>query len=316
MPITHESNAAPSFDEVAAHRRLRVVRGAGIEVPCGELHFEASEWLREVEDGAWRPSVMKVARVLARAFDATGTITLTHRVIAKRAKLRGTATEDALRELDQAGWLGRDQQLGGRGRGAVYRAFFASYRGAEAPEKGRDKRPAKPPAKRPEKRPALTRGRAERSLTVQEEELISDSSSSEGGSTWWDEDDEARSAAGAAPEPLRNQPASEVGGPDFPAASKHGHNVPEDLSDDLGGSTASAVTDEWLSWQDTVEPPRETEAESLAPMVPTAGAPLPLSVDDGARLASVDVLERERAGAALAEVYAQAPLARYREVQP
>jgi hypothetical protein len=161
------------------------------------------------------PFVMKVARVLASMFDVTGTTTLTHRVIAKRAKLRGTATEDALRELDQAGWLGRDQQLGGRGRGAVYTAFFASYMGAEAPEKGPDKRPDKPPAKRPEKHPALTRGHAERSLTVEEEELISDSSSSEEGSTWWDEDDEPRSAADAAPEPLENHPASEVVGTSF-----------------------------------------------------------------------------------------------------
>ncbi len=113
----------------------------------------------------------------------------------------------------------------------------------------------------------------------------------------------------------------ETSGLDLPSASRPTqesltHNVTQGLSDDLGGSTASAVTDEWLSWQDTVEPPRETESESLAPMVPTAGAPLPLGVDDGARVASVDVLERERAGAALAEVDAQEPLARYREVQP
>src|SRR4051812_6445423 len=101
MSTIHEPSTAPSLDEVAARRRLRLVREAGIEAPTGELHFEAPEWLREIElDGRpWRPSVMKVARVLARAFDATGTTTLTHKVIARRAKLRGTATQDALREL-------------------------------------------------------------------------------------------------------------------------------------------------------------------------------------------------------------------------
>jgi hypothetical protein len=152
------------FDEVAARRQLRAVREAGIEAPTGELYFEATEWLREVEDdGPWRPSVLKVARVLAREFDATGAITLTHRVIAKRAKLRGTATEDALRELDQGGWLGRDQQLGGRGRGAVYTAFLASYMGFEAPEKGLAKPPEKRPDKRPDKRPA-PRARATKGL--------------------------------------------------------------------------------------------------------------------------------------------------------
>jgi hypothetical protein len=164
MSTTQEPSTAPSLDEVAARRRLRLVRQAGVEAPCGEFHFEASEWLREIElDGPWRPSVMKVARVLASMFDATGTITLTHRVIARRAKLRGTATEDALREFDQAGWLGRDQQLGGRGRGAVYTALFASYMGAEAPEKAPDKRPDKPPAKCPEKHPAPRAGARERS---------------------------------------------------------------------------------------------------------------------------------------------------------
>jgi hypothetical protein len=257
QPAVHDQ--VLSFDEVAARRRLRLVHEAGIEAPCGELHFEASEWLREVElDSAWRPSVMKVARVLARAFDATGTITLTHRVIAKRAKLRGTATEDALRELDQAGWLGRDQQLRGRGRGAVYTAFFASYMGAEAPERG----PEKDPEKGPAKRHALTRGRAERSLTVQEEELISDSSSLEEGSTLLDVKEETRSAAKAAPEPLENQPAFE-GDRQIPASSKHvAHNVPEDLSTTSAPeaprpSEHSAAEQERLRWLDTLEHERE-----------------------------------------------------------
>jgi hypothetical protein len=160
--------------------------------------------------------------------------------------------------------------------------------GAEAP----DKRPDKPPAKRPEKHPAPRAGARERPLTVQEEELISDSSSSEEGSTWWDEDDEARSAADAAPEPHENHPASEVGGTGFLAASKYGRNVPQDLSDDLGGSTASAVT-ERLEWLDPLERERIAEPESFAWWRPPEGAAF--RVDrDGSWLAWLDELERER----------------------
>ena len=68
-PAVHDTDA--TFDEVGSRRALKLVREAGIEAPCGELRFNAAEWLREIElDGPWRPSVMKVAKVLAKLFGA------------------------------------------------------------------------------------------------------------------------------------------------------------------------------------------------------------------------------------------------------
>jgi hypothetical protein len=119
------------LDEVAARRQLRAVREAGIEAPTGEIYFNAAEWIRELDDdGPWRASVMKVARVLAKLFDDEGTASAKHREIAKRAKLGLTATEDALRELDRDGWLRRFSESG---RPSVYTACFRRYHGHESP---------------------------------------------------------------------------------------------------------------------------------------------------------------------------------------
>jgi hypothetical protein len=171
FPDRHEIRN-DAIDEVAARRRLRLVSEAGIEAPCGEPWFDAREWLREVEnDREWRPSTIKVARALAKLFDESGTAQCKHAEISSRARLRPTATQDALRELDRAGWLGRKPQRG-RGRRGVYTAFWRTYQGFvfEGAE------PSKTPARNSRENSRPSRARAENGLDLTVEEPFNGSS--------------------------------------------------------------------------------------------------------------------------------------------